>query len=56
MNKSLKSQLLSFGFTLVILAISIFGFKQMNVIDYILIGVGVLELIGIVIALVQGKK
>jgi len=56
MKKPLKSQLFSFGLTLVILAISIFVFKQVDIWDYILIGVGALELIGIIVTLVRGKQ
>ena len=56
MKNSFKWQIIAFCFTLVLIAIAVFVFKDFNSGDYILIVVGVLELIGIIIALAQRKK
>ena len=56
LKSSFKWQIIAFCFTLVLIAIAVFVFKDFNSGDYILIVVGVLELIGIIIALAQRKK
>ena len=56
MKSSFKWQIISFCFTLVLIAIAVFVFKDFNSSDYILIVIGVLELVGIIIALAQRKK
>ena len=52
-KRSLKSQLISFCFTLVLIALSVFVFKNVNWIDYIIIGIGVLELIEIIVTIAK---
>lgn len=56
LKSSFKWQIIAFCFTLVLIAIAVFVFKNFTSEDYILIVIGVLELIGIIIALAQRKK
>jgi len=56
MNTSLRNQLISFGITLVLLAVSLFAFKSFDWTDYILIGIGSIELIQLIVTLVKMKK
>ena len=53
---NLKVQIICFCVTLVLLAISVFVFKDMKTSDYVLIAIAVLELIGIIVTLTQRKK
>ena len=53
---SLKIQIICFCVTLILLAISVFVFKNVKHSDYILAVVAVLELIGIILTLVKRKK
>ena len=55
-KRSLKSQIISFCFTLVLIALAVFVFKNVNWTDYVIIGIGVLELIEIIVTLAQRKK
>lgn len=50
---NLKIQIIVFCFTLLLLSISMFVFKNMKSSDYVLIVVAVLELIGIILTLVK---
>ena len=56
MNESLRNQLISFGITLVLLGVSLFAFKSFDWADYILIGIGTIELIRIIATVVKLKK
>ena len=56
LKSSFKWQIIAFCFTLVLIAIAVFVFKNFTSADYILIVIGVLELAGIIVALVQRKK
>lgn len=56
MNESLRNQLISFGVTLVLLGVSLFAFKSFDWADYILIGIGTIELIRIIATVVKLKK
>lgn len=51
MNSKLKSQLGSFAVTLVLLALSIFVWKKWNWADWVLVGIAVIELFGILFSL-----
>ena len=53
---SLNVLIICFVFTLVLLAISVFVFKNMKHSDYVLIVVAVVELIGIILTLVKRKQ
>ena len=53
---SLKVQIICFCVTLILLAISVFVFKNVKHSDYILAVLAVLELIGIILTLVKRKK
>jgi len=55
-NDHLVLQIVCFCFTLALLAISFFAFKDDVKADIVLIIVGVLELIGIIITLLQRRK
>lgn len=55
-NTTLRNQLIGFGITLVLLAISLFAFKSFDWTDYILIGIGTIELIRIIATVVKLKK
>lgn len=46
----------SFGITLVLLGVSLFAFKSFDWADYILIGIGTIELIRIIATVVKLKK
>ena len=52
----LKRQFLSLGLTLVLLAISICLFHKLDAFDYVLIALGVLELVGILYTLLKRPK
>ena len=56
MKSSFKWQIIAFCFTLVLIAIAVFVFKNFTSADYILIVIAVLELAGIIVALAQRKK
>ena len=53
---SLKSQVISFCITLVLILISVFVFKNVTIVDYILMILGAVELIMIIMMLVKRKK
>lgn len=56
MNTTLRNQLIGFGITLVLLAISLFAFKSFDWMDWVLIGIGSIEVLQIISTLVKMKK
>ncbi len=56
MNTTLRNQLIGFGITLVLLAISLFAFKSFDWTDWVLIGIGSIEVLQIISTLVKMKK
>lgn len=56
MNTTLRNQLIGFGITLVLLAISLFAFKSFGWTDWVLIGIGSIEVLQIISTLVKMKK
>ena len=55
-DSNLKAQIICFCVTLALLAVSAFVFRDVSLIDYLLMAVGTAELIGIVIALVKAHR
>ena len=55
-DSNLRAQIISFCVTLALLAVSTFVFRDVSLIDYLLMAVSAAELTGIVITLVKAHK